>query len=117
MDEERIDYILQHSSYLMTSEESLAWKHYASLYKQGANDLEELSPERKEVYLKKGWVTQDHRILRLLKDGIGEFRRRTAERILKEHGEEVVFNYCPKCGKLTRTPKAKQCRFCFFSWH
>ena len=26
-------------------------------------------------------------------------------------------NNCPKCGKLARTPKAKQCRYCFYNWH
>lgn len=38
-----------------------------------------------------------------------------AKRIFYEHEEDII-NNCPKCGKLARTPKAKQCRHCFFSW-
>lgn len=39
-----------------------------------------------------------------------------ANRILAQHEKEVI-NNCPKCGKLARTPKAKQCRYCQFDWH
>ncbi len=38
-----------------------------------------------------------------------------ATRILKKHPE--VINNCPKCKRLARTPKAKQCRYCFHSWY
>lgn len=36
---------------------------------------------------------------------------------LLEHHESEVINNCPKCEKLTRTPFAKQCRFCGHDWH
>ena len=38
-----------------------------------------------------------------------------ATRIIKEHPE--VINNCPKCNRLTRTPMAKQCRYCFHTWY
>lgn len=38
-----------------------------------------------------------------------------ANRIMKDHPK--VLNFCPVCGKLARTPKAKQCRYCGHDWH
>ena len=43
--------------------------------------------------------------------------KRIAEIILKDYSDEVFFNNCPKFGKLARTPKSKQCRFCGYDWH
>lgn len=40
-----------------------------------------------------------------------------AEIIFKDFGDHVLFNNCPKCKKLARTPKAKQCRYCGYNWH
>lgn len=37
-----------------------------------------------------------------------------ATRIIKEHPE--VINNCPQCNRLARTPKAKQCRHCLYTW-
>ena len=28
-----------------------------------------------------------------------------------------LVNRCPSCGKVARTPKARQCQWCFFDWH
>ena len=35
--------------------------------------------------------------------------KRIAEIILNDYSDKVFLNNCPKCGKLARTPKAKQC--------
>ncbi|MDR6238778.1 hypothetical protein [Aureibacter tunicatorum] len=56
--------------------------------------------------------SDDPRVLDLLKDGDLAFRRRVAERIYKEHFDELERNLCPKCGGIARTPFAKQCRYC-----
>lgn len=37
-----------------------------------------------------------------------------AKRILNDNPD--ILNYCPNCGKLTRTPKARQCRHCGNKW-
>jgi recombinational DNA repair protein RecR len=42
--------------------------------------------------------------------------RKFTERILLEHKEHPLLNFCPTCHKLARTPQAKQCRFCSHSW-
>ncbi|MBT2622252.1 hypothetical protein [Chryseobacterium sp. ISL-6] len=45
-----------------------------------------------------------------------EFELEVAKRIMAETPEKVFFNNCPKCYKLARTPRAKQCRYCGHSW-
>ncbi|RYG64962.1 hypothetical protein EON80_18240 [bacterium] len=44
------------------------------------------------------------------------FRRRTAERIVSEHRDEVYANSCPNCGLLPATPSAKVCIWCSHTW-
>jgi ribosomal protein L40E len=39
-----------------------------------------------------------------------------AMRLLNRSIDEVI-NNCPKCGRLARTPRAKQCRQCGYDWH
>jgi ribosomal protein L40E len=63
------------------------------------------------------WVTDDPEVLKLTKNGMLEFRARTATRILADHRKEVFLNLCPRCHELARTPKAQQCRSCGYDWH
>lgn len=60
--------------------------------------------------------SDDLEVLKLLENGIQEFHRLTAERILNEHFGELSLNTCPKCGGIARTPTAKQCRYCQHNW-
>lgn len=76
---------------------------------------EEQKASRTKLSLKNGWMTNDEEILKLLDNGIDEFRKTVAERIDKMN--TIKYNTCPECNKLTRTPKAKQCRFCGHDWH
>ncbi|PHI18087.1 hypothetical protein CEQ90_19795 [Lewinellaceae bacterium SD302] len=116
MDKDRIKYILKYYSYLMTEKESAAWRHWKSIYKiKGSQSSLNQKNSKIKILLKKGWVTENVEILNLLDNGIDEFEKKTAIRIDKEN--KINYNYCPKCGKLTRTPKAKQCRYCRYEWH
>lgn len=38
------------------------------------------------------------------------------QRIMEENPEIVFLNKCPKCGRLTRTPKSRQCHSCGHKW-
>lgn len=76
----------------------------------------ENSPTMRKRMLEKGWFTEDERNKELLKDGYEAFELAVAKRIMKDSPEKVVLNTCPKCTKLARTPKAKQCRHCGCSW-
>ncbi len=117
MQKNKVDYILNHFSHLMTINERAAWKHWSTNYKIDNGDYvsEEQKEKRRKVSKKAGWISSDPKILGLLKEGIENFRLKTAERIFKE--ETVEFNCCPKCGSIARTPRAKQCRFCSYDWH
>ena len=117
MEKEKVDYILAYYSHLMTFRERAAWKHWATHDKMDNSNDEsvEQREKRRSFYYHVGWLTKDAKTLDLLSDGIESFRMRTAERILKD--EPIRFNDCQKCGKLTRTPLAKQCRYCGHDWH
>ena len=67
--------------------------------------------------LRAKWVSQDPEVLRLLENGAERFYFDVVQRILREHPNEVFLNRCPRCQGLARTPEAKQCPHCFFSWH
>lgn len=95
MTDEAIAYILDHYPHLLTLEEAAALKQSIS----GQETVRNVAVQE------------------LLKNGPTAFRRHTAERIVKDHAEEIFFNTCPRCGKLARTPKARQCRYCRDDWH
>lgn len=101
----------------MTLKEAAAMKHFMSSSRFPQILFSEDKKDVKNLLLEKGWISNDKEVIELLKDGILQFRQNTALRILKENESKIYFNYCPKCSKLARTPQAKQCRFCAFSWH
>lgn len=63
------------------------------------------------------WATDDPQVLALLANGKQAFTQALEQRLLTQHPGKVFINRCPKCGGVTRTPKARQCRFCHHSWH
>jgi hypothetical protein len=52
-----------------------------------------------------------------LSDGVEAFRQRVCRRVLAEHGTQAFVNRCPSCGRVVRTPQARQCFWCGFDWH
>ena len=67
--------------------------------------------------LRRELVSKDPEVLQLLAVGAEQFFTNTSEGVLREHRREIFLNRCPHCGRLARTPRAKQYRHCFFSWH
>jgi hypothetical protein len=63
------------------------------------------------------WISSDEEVLALVEGGFEAFKQRVTERIFKAHGHELELNLCPECGKIARTPLARQCRFCLHDWH
>jgi len=106
------NYIITYYLNLLNDPEKKALRHYRSTYK-----LEDNDEQRRRMYLKTGWLSTDPVILDYLKDGYEQFAVNCAKRILKDNPGEVIFNLCPNCKKLARTPLAKQCRFCGWDWH
>jgi hypothetical protein len=110
MDQETAHYIRVYFSKLMTEDEVAALKYHMYTYKTEDN------PKMRKIMLERAWFTEDPRNKELLKDGYDTFEIAVAERIMKDSPEKVFLNNCPKCKKLARTTKAKQCRHCRYRW-
>jgi len=105
-------YIINYYSHLMTFEEKVAHKSMMGEFKiQSAT-----SSSMKEA-LRKQWISDDPKVLELLLGGPDAFGARVRDRVMRDHSDEVFLNCCPRCGALAKTPTAKQCPKCFFSWH
>jgi hypothetical protein len=113
VDIETAKYISNYYHHFFNEKEIIAHKHLNSLFKL---DGEPQDSPRYKIYKRKGWITSDRDALELIKNGDTEFFINTAKRIIKECREEIFLNNCPDCGKLARTPKARQCRHCGNKW-
>lgn len=111
MDRETIDYVIRYFRRLMTENETLALNHHMYTYKSSD------SIYLKNIMIERGWINTEPEIIKLLENGYEAFEQNTVKRIMRETPEKVFFNYCPNCNKLARTPQAKQCRYCGYSWH
>jgi hypothetical protein len=114
LDHYTIDYILSYYGRFATNNESAAMIHYEATQELKSRRLEDSSIISQLI---KKRLTTDQEVLQLLNDGYQSLRLRIAQRILNEHQSDIYFNYCPKCKKIARSPQAKQCRFCYYSWH
>jgi hypothetical protein len=113
MDKETARYIFNYFSNFFTDKESIAFRHYSSTTKLADSK----NPDLINMYRQKGWLTSDQEALELIKDGYDAFELKTAKRIMEDNGDKIFLNNCPLCGKLARTPDAKQCRHCGHDWH
>lgn len=110
--DELTKYVFDNYLGLLTFEEKAAYK--SVMAERKIEDAE--SPETKRI-LRRFWVSGGPRVVSLLAGGPEAFFREARDRVLREHPDEVFLNYCPRCGGLARTPRARQCRRCFLSWH
>jgi hypothetical protein len=103
----------------MTMQERFAHQHLIITAKatHGRTDAAAQREVEKNLHPFRKLQSNDLEALQLASDGIAAFMVRTVQRILGEHGNEIIFNHCPRCGALARTPKARQCRFCRHDWH
>ena len=82
----------------------------------GRSDVLETEAAKKKVERVWGHAG-DEEIDAALADGIDVFKKRVRDRIVNDHSKEVSLARCPKCKKLLRTPRARQCRWCKYDWH
>lgn len=94
-------YVMHHYGHFMTRAEWVAYRIYIAEKKAKPYNSPELLDDMK---------------MSEMTDGM-EFMRRVRDRILRDHSDDVILNYCPKCGQLVMTPKAQQCRWCHHDWH
>ncbi|MFK8103459.1 MAG: hypothetical protein AB8G15_13080 [Saprospiraceae bacterium] len=43
-------------------------------------------------------------------------RNRLATLLTKKYADQIIWNRCPKCNQLARTPAASQCHSCYYRW-
>jgi hypothetical protein len=112
MTDEIKKYLLEHCREWMLPEEIIALRRI-SLTEYG----EEVTRKTalKELKIEKMYGFTDEKTDALVELGKERMLLNIAERLLKENGNEVI-NNCPKCERLARTPKAKQCRYCGHNW-
>lgn len=114
--DEQVSYIFTHFKELFTENETktLQHLHIMETYKEKYISFE--TTEMYKRYVSTGHISKNPEVLELAKDGLDKFRYKTAQRVYREHPKEVEHNVCEKCLKPTRTPKARQCRFCGHTW-
>lgn len=105
-------YVIGYYPSLMTQTEAAA---RSSIFWAESADASD-SPERRRM-IKRRLVSTDLDVQQLLADGPENCLYNIRNRILRNNADRVFLNYCPRCQGLARTPRAKQCRQCFFSWH
>lgn len=105
------NYVLTYFGRLMTSDEHQAFRRVH--WKRKLRDTDSVEMAR---FLKRMAPVSPEMDEQIDHDGESVLRK-IAERILREQGDEVFLNRCPRCSALARTPEAKQCPACFFDWH
>ncbi len=113
MTEELQTYLLNYCGSLLLREEkrALIRSGFLNDREQSMRKLALTNPAVEDLY---GFTDEKTNALATL--GKEELKRAVAERLLKDHGPEIITT-CPRCEKLARTPLAKQCRHCGFDWH
>lgn len=68
--------------------------------------------------IRERWGEKDNpEVVAALSQGVDKFREAVFDRLMMEHQEDIFINRCPRCHKIAKTPKAKQCQWCFHDWH
>lgn len=119
MDRDLVTYVSTYFCELMTPAEREAERHLSTVYKMmdGRSDAAAQAEAWGKGGARRRWMSEDPEVLRLAADGLEAFRERFTARVLAERPSEVFLNRCPKCGGLTRTPRAKLCLHCGHDWH
>jgi hypothetical protein len=119
MDLEKARYIFAHHGDLLNKQERAANRHLTGTAKitRGRSDAAAQIEAAKSPSRVRELLSEDPQVLELARYGYDSFVLRTAERILTYHADKIAFNHCPQCGRLARTPKARQCRYCRHDWH
>ncbi len=105
-------YVFFNYMYLLTVHEAAAYKSILGQQKVQSSD----SPKMQNL-IRSSWISSDPEVRALLEKGEDHFMNSVRDRILREHREQVFLNHCPKCRALAKTPRARQCPKCFYSWH
>ena len=106
------DYVLEYFYHLFTDLERFGF--IAVTAKEKAT---EPGPNMAKKIIDRWGSNNSPDVVEALSKGHEAFREAVFQRLMNEHSEKIEINRCPKCNKIARTPKAKQCRWCFYKWH
>jgi len=76
-----------------------------------------LPPVQERMVTRMWGETSSPDVEEALKDGFDAYQRAAVRRILRGHVNEVFINRCPRCNRVVRTPRARQCLWCHHRWH
>lgn len=111
---ELADYVIAHYAYLLTLPQKTALKHHQhSLKLADVVDRDRLT----STYTRNKWLSEEPEISTQLDYGYSNFIITCSKQLLSKHRSDIIINICPQCGRLARTPLAKQCKHCFLDWH
>ena len=112
-------YVFRYYAHLMNEQERAAKRHLIGTIKatKGRSDAAAQTEARSSPRHLHDLLSDQPQVLRLAADGYQAFVMRTAERIIEAHSNKIELNCCPRCGRLARTPRAQQCRYCGHDWH
>lgn len=100
-----------HGGLMSAFEQRVGWAHLAA--GKAAAGYQAVA----EFILRRRGIAGDPEAEAALAEGVEAFRRRVCRRVLADHGAAVLVNRCPSCGRVVRTPQARQCFWCGFDWH
>jgi len=113
-DLKRIDklswYVVQHYQHLLKPDELAALRGFHIQLK--STEVESLAHKG----LLKRWAPETPESRAKMENGMAFLYDAIRDRVLQDHGTEVIINRCPHCNALTRTPRARQCPECFERW-
>jgi len=110
-------YVFRNYMNLMTRKEAQAFRHISGTMKATGRSDASQEEVKGGSSISRKWLSDDPEVRLLAQDGYDAFVLVTGKRILRDNRDRIVMNYCPRCGGLARTPKARQCRFCGKDWH
>jgi hypothetical protein len=106
-------YVWAHLAHLLSRFEQTVGRAAFAREKVAASGSPTLSLALGELWGRQG----DPEVEAALSAGPESFRRAACRRVLAERGGEVIINRCPRCGRVVRTPAARQCLWCGHDWH
>jgi len=75
-----------------------------------------LEPGALREMIVRHWATpKDPDVLAALEQGHDAFQVAVRDRVVRDHPQAIV--RCPKCARVLRTPRARQCMWCLHDWH
>ena len=108
-------YVWSHCHHLIKDVEHRA--NRAGMAKIKADSAEQNVSEALGRVLRKRWgYEEDAEVQAALAAGYDAFRERVTRRLLSDVEVQATINRCPKCGRVVRTPLARQCLWCNHAW-